>query len=83
MCPTAPAGHYRLACYVLVAGLALGGTFGVLAGFVRRYKIDNVIMRIMDIFQAIPAILMAIAVVAVSRKRDHPVGSGYVYSIYA
>lgn len=48
----------------VVAGLALGGTFGVLAGFCGG-KIDNVIMRIMDIFQAIPAILMAIAVVAV------------------
>ena len=41
----------------VVAGLALGGTFGVLAGFCGG-KIDNVIMRIMDIFQAIPAILM-------------------------
>ena len=30
-----------------------------------RRKVDNIIMRIMDVFQAIPAILMAIAVVAV------------------
>lgn len=48
----------------VVAGLALGGTVGVIAGFCGG-KVDNVIMRIMDIFQAIPAILMAIAVVAV------------------
>ena len=48
----------------VVAGLALGGTFGVVAGFCGG-RVDNVIMRIMDIFQAIPAILMAIAVVAV------------------
>lgn len=48
----------------VVTGLALGGTLGVIAGFAGG-KVDNVIMRIMDVFQAIPAILMAIAVVAV------------------
>lgn len=48
----------------VVAGLALGGTFGVVAGFCGG-RVDNIIMRVMDIFQAIPAILMAIAVVAV------------------
>lgn len=48
----------------VVAGLALGGTLGVIAGYFGG-KVDNVIMRIMDVFQAIPAILMAIAVVAV------------------
>ena len=48
----------------VVAGMALGGTLGVIAGYCGG-KIDNVIMRVMDVFQAIPAILMAIAVVAV------------------
>lgn len=48
----------------VVTGLALGGTLGVIAGFAGG-KVDNVIMRIMDVFQAIPAILMAIAVVVV------------------
>lgn len=48
----------------VVAGLALGGTLGVIAGYFGG-KVDNIIMRIMDVFQAIPAILMAIAVVAV------------------
>lgn len=48
----------------VVAGLALGGTLGVVAGYCGG-RVDNVIMRIMDIFQAIPSILMAIAVVAV------------------
>lgn len=48
----------------VVAGLALGGTLGIIAGYFGG-KVDNIIMRIMDVFQAIPAILMAIAVVAV------------------
>ncbi len=48
----------------VVAGLALGGTLGVVAGYCGG-RMDNVIMRIMDVFQAIPSILMAIAVVAV------------------
>lgn len=48
----------------VVAGLALGGTLGVIAGYCGG-PVDNVIMRIMDVFQAIPSILMAIAVVAV------------------
>ncbi len=48
----------------VVAGMALGGTFGVVAGYCGG-RIDNAIMRVMDVFQAIPAILMAIAVVAV------------------
>ena len=48
----------------VVAGLALGGTLGVIAGYCGG-RVDNVIMRIMDVFQAIPSILMAIAVVAV------------------
>lgn len=48
----------------VVAGLALGGTLGVVAGYCGG-RVDNVIMRIMDVFQAIPSILMAIAVVAV------------------
>lgn len=48
----------------VLAGMALGGTLGVVAGFCGG-RVDNIIMRIMDIFQAIPPILMAIAVVAV------------------
>ncbi len=48
----------------VVAGMALGGTLGVVAGYFGG-RVDNAIMRVMDIFQAIPGILMAIAVVAV------------------
>ena len=48
---------------VLVA-LALGLPLGAIAGFFGG-KLDDVIMRIMDIFAAVPGILMAIAMVAV------------------
>lgn len=41
--------------------LAIGGTLGVLAGYFS--KLDNVIMRFVDIILAIPTILVAIAVV--------------------
>lgn len=48
---------------VMVA-LALGLPLGAVAGFFGG-KIDDVIMRVMDIFAAVPGILMAIAMVAV------------------
>ena len=48
---------------VLVA-LSLGLPLGAVAGFFGG-KLDDVIMRIMDIFAAVPGILMAIAMVAV------------------
>lgn len=41
----------------------VGGSLGAIAGFYGG-RIDNVIMRIMDIFLAIPSILLAIAIVA-------------------
>ncbi|MBC8447948.1 MAG: ABC transporter permease [Chloroflexi bacterium] len=45
-------------------GLVIGGTLGLLAGFVGG-GVDNIIMRIMDIILAFPAMLLAIAIVAV------------------
>ncbi len=42
----------------------LGGLFGATAGYYGG-KIDNVIMRIMDVFAAIPATLLALVIVAV------------------
>ncbi|MDH7485666.1 MAG: ABC transporter permease [Anaerolineae bacterium] len=45
-------------------GLLIGGILGLLAGFVGR-GLDNLIMRIMDIILAFPAMLLAIAIVAV------------------
>lgn len=47
---------------VAVFALALGTLFGLLAGYFRR--VDAVLMRVMDGLMAIPAILLAIALVA-------------------
>lgn len=43
-------------------GLGIGGTLGLLAAYFR--KLDNPIMRVMDILLALPGILLAIAIVA-------------------
>lgn len=42
----------------------IGGPFGMIAGFYGG-KIDNAIMRVMDVFMACPFILLAMAIVAV------------------
>lgn len=43
--------------------LIAGGTLGAFAGFYGG-RVDNIIMRIMDIFLAVPSILLAITIVA-------------------
>lgn len=43
--------------------LLIGGSLGAFAGFYGG-KVDNVIMRIMDVFLAVPSILLAITIVA-------------------
>ena len=50
--------------FVSVAfALVVGGFFGAIAGFYGG-KIDNVIMRVMDVFLAIPGTLLAICIMA-------------------
>ena len=44
-------------------GLIVGGVLGAVAGFFGG-KIDNIIMRLCDIFLAVPMMLMAIVIVA-------------------
>lgn len=50
---------------IIAVGIAIGigGTLGAIAGFYGG-KLDNLIMRTMDIFLAIPQIMLAIALVA-------------------
>jgi peptide/nickel transport system permease protein len=43
-------------------GLGIGGTLGLIAAYFR--KVDNIIMRLMDVMLALPGILLAIAIVA-------------------
>lgn len=48
---------------VATATGVLGVTIGALAGYYSR--VDNIVMRVMDIFMALPAILLAIGVMAI------------------
>ena len=50
---------------VAVVSMAAGLVIGLVAGYVRR--LDGVVMRVMDGLMAIPAILLAIALVSLSR----------------
>lgn len=50
-----------LAC--VIAAFCTGGVLGVIAGYFGG-KADNVIMRFMDVFQAIPQVLLAISISA-------------------
>ena len=57
--------RYSLALAVacVMSAYIVGGTLGVLAGYFGG-KVDNAIMRIMDTFQGVPQVLMAICVAA-------------------
>ncbi len=46
-----------------ISALTIGGLIGAVAGFYGG-RLDNIIMRIMDIFLSMPSILLAIAVIA-------------------
>lgn len=48
--------------YVVAASLFMGGVIGAAAGFYGG-KIDNFLMRIMDVFLAVPSTILAVAVV--------------------
>jgi len=50
---------------VASASVAIGLAIGLVAGYVRR--LDNAVMRVMDGLMAIPAILLAIAMVSLNR----------------
>lgn len=52
-----------VAAGVLAIGMVVGGTIGLLAGFLRG-KVELVLMAIVDIFLAFPALILLIAIVA-------------------
>jgi peptide/nickel transport system permease protein len=52
-----------VAAGVLAIGMVVGGTIGLLAGFLRG-KVELVLMSIVDIFLAFPALILLIAIVA-------------------
>jgi len=53
-----------IALFCTIAALFSGGLLGIIAGYFGG-MVDTIIMRIMDIFQAIPMIMMAMCIVAV------------------
>lgn len=58
----------RASLLVAFASVLLSGTFGVAAGMIAGYRrgvVELVIMRVVDVFLSIPAILLAIITVAV------------------
>lgn len=52
-----------VSCVAVGVGLVLGGTAGLVAGFVGRW-VDEALMRLMDILLSFPYLLLAIAIVA-------------------
>jgi peptide/nickel transport system permease protein len=57
----------RISLYVGVLVVALGTTFGLLVGLFSAYAggaVDTLVQRIVDSFQAFPALILALAVVA-------------------
>ena len=52
-----------VAFVTILIATVVGGLFGAIAGYGSK-KVDNVIMRVMDIFLAIPSILLSVAIVS-------------------
>lgn len=53
-----------IALFCTIAAFFTGGLLGIIAGYFGG-RVDTIIMRIMDIFQSIPMIMMAMCIVAV------------------
>jgi peptide/nickel transport system permease protein len=58
----------RVASATAVITIVVGGAFGVFAGYIR--KLDGALMRICDAFMALPAVILAIALMAVSEPSE-------------
>ena len=60
-------GVLKMAIGVLVSVVPLGVFLGLVAGYYKGSRIDTVIMRLTDVFLALPALILALAVSAVLR----------------
>ncbi|HVZ44252.1 MAG TPA: ABC transporter permease [Ramlibacter sp.] len=58
----------RIAAITTLLTVLIGGTMGLAAGYLRR--LDEVLMRICDAFMALPAVILAIALMAVSEPSE-------------
>lgn len=54
----------QIALITVAVGMAVGVTIGAVAGYYGRW-VDEVLMRIVEVFMAVPGIVMALALVAV------------------
>ena len=50
--------------FSILLGMIIGGAFGLVAGY-KGGMIDNVIMRVMDVFMSFPTLIMGLLIVAV------------------
>lgn len=50
--------------FSILLGMFLGGSFGLLAGYKGGW-LDNIIMRVMDVFMSFPTLIMGLMIVAV------------------
>lgn len=58
-------GALRMAVLVLVIAVPVGVILGLLAGYFKGTLIDTIIMRLTDIFLAVPPLILALAISAV------------------
>lgn len=77
LCRLLYGGRYSLALGILVSliGMVLGIFFGAIFGYYGG-KVDNISMRIMDIWQAIPSMLLAILI-------STALGPGFIQTVIA
>jgi peptide/nickel transport system permease protein len=59
----------------VIIGFVLGGTLGLLGGYFRG-KVDLVVSLVLDVFLAIPAVILALALVTILRTQPGTNGGG-------
>jgi peptide/nickel transport system permease protein len=64
-----------IATLAVIIGLVLGGLLGLLGGYFRG-KVDVVVSLLLDVFLAIPAVILALALVTILRTQPGTKGGG-------